>query len=91
MALSRPEPGPFHANFDVPHSKLGRLFGGLLSSTLTSEWGAFTTSFEAACASTGPAERVALGVSDGHSCVVECRVNVGDAGRNITANTFLFV
>ena len=83
--------GSLHSNLDIPHSKLGGLFGCLLSSTLASKWSALATSLEATGASAGPAKGVAFWVRDGHCCVIEGRVNVGDAIGDIAANTFLFV
>ena len=83
--------GPFDADLDVAHAKFGCLLSGLLRRALTCKGSAFATSLEAARACTGPAKGVAFGVGDRHCRVVERRVNMRNAVRNITTNSFLFV
>ncbi len=80
-----------HADFNISHAELGCLFSGLLGSTLSCERGALAASLESTRASTCPAERVALGIGDGHSCVVECGVNVSDPVADIAPNSFFLV
>ena len=81
----------FDANFNVTHTKLGCFFSSLLSSTLTSERRAFTAALESTGSCTGPAQRVTLGVRDGHRGVVESRVNVSNTVAYVSADAFFLV
>ena len=68
---------------------LACLVGGLLGCHLAGERRAFAAAFEAARAGARPAQRVALRVGDRHGRVVECRLDVGDAHRNVAPRLFL--
>ncbi len=86
-----PRARTFHADFDISHAELSRLFGCLLCSTLPRERCALSASFEATRPSTRPAQSVPFRVSDGNCSVVERSVNMGNAAGDIAANSFLFI
>ena len=81
----------FDSDLDVPHAKLGRLFGSLLSGTLTGKRSAFATPFKSTGSSTGPAKGVALGIGDRHSRVVKRRVDVRDAIAHVATDSLFLV
>jgi len=78
--------GTFDPYFDILHPKLGCFFGSLLGGALACERGAFAGTLETARTGTGPAERVALGVSDRHMRVVEGCFDVSDCRRHIASH-----
>ncbi|TWT52498.1 hypothetical protein Pla22_01220 [Rubripirellula amarantea] len=78
-------------HFNITHAEFLSLFSSLLCSTLTGERGALTTTLEPARSSTGPAKRIALGISDGHGRVIERCVNVSNAAGDVATDAFLFV
>ena len=80
---------PLHPHIDIFHAEFHRLLGGLLRGALAGEGGALAAPLEAAGAGAGPAERVALGVGDRDGRIVERRLDVSDADRNV-ATGFLF-
>lgn len=86
-----PRARALHADFNISHAELRRLFSCLLRSALAGERRALAASLEARRPCGCPAERIALGVRDGHGRVVERRVNVHDAATDVAAYAFLLV
>jgi hypothetical protein len=78
-----------HFDVDVFDAELTGLLGCLLSSTLAGKRRTLAASLEAGCASTGPAERIALGVGDRDHRVVEGRYDVGDSHGHVTSSGLL--
>ena len=74
----------FHFDFYFFDAVLLGFIGGLLRGHLAGERGALAASLEAAGAGTGPAQGITLGIGDRYSRVVERRLDVGDANRNVT-------
>src|SRR5262245_25774326 len=81
--------GALHFDFNFLDAELLGFVGGLLSGHLPGKRRALAAALETSGAGAGPAERITLGVGDGHGRVVERGLDVGDADRNIAAG-FLF-
>ena len=73
---------PANTNLKVLNPKFRSLLSSLLSSTLPSKRGALAAPLKTTSATTGPAERIALGVRNGDGGVVKARADVRDASRN---------
>ena len=78
-SAARPDDSDVH----FLHSELDRLFGGLLRGALTGKRCALPATFKAAGSRARPAQRVTLGVRDGHRGVVEGRINVCDSNCDV--------
>lgn len=78
---------PFYLHIQLLDAEFNRLLRTLLGSTLSGKWRALSTSLEPARTSAGPAERVALGIRDGHGGIVKRRFDMGDANSNVSPGT----
>src|SRR5271163_4177799 len=76
-------PGTFDADFDFAHAVSHGLAGGILGDLLRRISRAFARALETDAAGTGPADQVALHVSDGDLGVIESREDVGHAHRHV--------
>src|SRR5688500_7311623 len=74
-----------HEHVDLADAVLHRGACGLLGSHLRGEGRRLARALEADVAGAGPREHVALGVGDGDDRVVEARLDVGDAERDVLA------
>ena len=78
-----------HEDRDRSHAVLRRLAARVFRRELTGERRALARALEAARARAGPRHHVALQVGDGDDGVVEGRLDVGDAGRDVLADPLL--
>lgn len=81
--------GSSHLDLDVFHAEFDCLLGRLLRSQLAGKRRTLSTSFETARARAGPTESIAFCVGDGDLSIVERRIDVHDAVRNVASNFFL--
>src|SRR5579859_6222050 len=77
--------GAFHEDLDRPDAVLHRLAGGVLGGQPGCERRALAGALEPRGARARPRQHVALQVADRHDRIVERRLNVGDARRNVLA------
>src|SRR5205823_6122871 len=76
--------GPLYPDLNCLHTELGRLVRTGLGGALIGERSTLAAALETNGARRGEAERVAVGVGDGHDGVVERRRDMGDAATNIS-------
>ena len=74
--------GSIDFDFDLPHTELHRLVGGLLGCHLTGKGGTFSAALEVAGSAGRPAEGIAFGVRNSNGRIVEGCLNVGDSCGN---------
>ena len=86
IALSRPEPGPFHADFHFLDAELGSSLRTGFRSTLGSERSALAATLEARGTGGCPAEHIAVRIGNCHRCIVECRLHMRDCPRDVPTN-----
>ena len=79
----------FDSDIHFLDTELHCFFGSILSGTLAGKRSTFTTPFETADTSTGPAERFALGVGDGDGGVVKGRLDMSDPVGHVTTDPLL--
>lgn len=79
---------PANLHFHITHAELACLFGSLLRGTLSGEGRTLAAALKSAGASTGPTERIALGIGDCDRGVVERRYNVGNANSHVALDAF---
>jgi hypothetical protein len=74
---------PLDAHLQFPNAELGCLFRTLLGGHLAGEGRTLAASLKTAGARAGPAQSVTLGIGDGHACVVERGLDVGNTHRHV--------
>src|SRR5208337_1237887 len=76
---------PRNLDLERAHAVLGRLADGVLGGDLRRKRGRLAGALESHRPGGGPRDRVALRIGDGDHRIVERRVHVGDAGRDVLA------